>query len=274
MKSRNMKCIMVIALFAVISSMLLAGCTPDPFMEAIDPHVKEAISELKLLYELDRLDYQIEIKEEISDRYATGDIIFISDDIVGLEPEDQYELMRTVGTAFFEKLGTQISFDGYKLNVMHGTGYSVWLTSNGDKYIASYKDLSRNFTNIYDNPKFEEEFEEANGFSYDSWIEAGQKYSSEQKYKSVSSKDDDYWYAVTAAQNLVKDELRSPSTAKFPIDTSYKVKRSGSDWIVEGYVDAQNGFGATVRQYWKATFTMGDTSGSTYKVSNYKVTFS
>jgi len=86
--------------------------------------------------------------------------------------------------------------------------------------------------------------------------------------------DDDFWFAVTSAQNLVKDELKSPSTAKFPWeDTEYTVKRNGSDWQVNGYVDAQNSFGAVVRTNWTAVFTMGDTSGSTYKVSNYDVTF-
>lgn len=91
---------------------------------------------------------------------------------------------------------------------------------------------------------------------------------------SADDNDDDFWFAVTSAQNLVKAELKAPSTAKFPYDTEeYTVKNNGQDWKVSGYVDAQNSFGASVRTYWTAIFTMGDTSGSTYTVSNHIVTF-
>lgn len=94
-------------------------------------------------------------------------------------------------------------------------------------------------------------------------------------YQTVSSNDVNYSYAITAAQSLVKDALKSPSTAKFPIGggTAYVVKRNGDDWIVSGYVDAQNGFGAIVRENWIATFTMDITGGSKYKISNYSVSF-
>lgn len=98
--------------------------------------------------------------------------------------------------------------------------------------------------------------------------------SSSNNMKIVSDSDSDYWYAVTAAQNLVKEKLKSPSTAKFPIFPSeYVVRRSGDKWSVAGYVEAQNGFGATVKQAWSATFTMGSTKGSQYKISDYSVTF-
>lgn len=94
-------------------------------------------------------------------------------------------------------------------------------------------------------------------------------------YQTVSSNDVNYSYAITAAQSLVKDALKSPSTAKFPIggEAAYVVKRNGDDWIVSGYVDAQNRFGAVVRENWIATFTMDITGGSKYKISNYSVSF-
>jgi hypothetical protein len=38
-------------------------------------------------------------------------------------------------------------------------------------------------------------------------------------------------------------------------------------------VDANNSLGVSIRQNWTATFTMGDSDGSQYKVSNYSVTF-
>lgn len=56
------------------------------------------------------------------------------------------------------------------------------------------------------------------------------------------------------AKSTVKDNLRSPSTAKFPDDFCTKVTfRSSVNadghtvWLVTGPVDAQNGFGAMIR---------------------------
>lgn len=48
-------------------------------------------------------------------------------------------------------------------------------------------------------------------------------------------------------QNYVKDRLHSPSTADFPF-LGDQVTTTGNDsYVVRSYVDAQNGFGATVR---------------------------
>lgn len=96
--------------------------------------------------------------------------------------------------------------------------------------------------------------------------------SGEAVYIPVSLDDEQYWYAVTAAQSLVEEKLKSPSTAEFPLE-GYTVERSNNNWRVSGYVDAQNGFGATIREYWTATFEMGDNIGGKYKISNYSVFF-
>ena len=48
-------------------------------------------------------------------------------------------------------------------------------------------------------------------------------------------------------QNFVRDRLRAPSTADFPL-LDREVRREASDtYFVISYVDAQNGFGATIR---------------------------
>lgn len=101
-------------------------------------------------------------------------------------------------------------------------------------------------------------------------------YSTYVEWFNVDDDDEDYWLARTAAQDLVKEKLKSPSTAKFPstvFSSAYTVKWSGTKWKVSGYVDAQNSFGATIREYWTATFEMGSASGGKYKVSNYSVSF-
>lgn len=45
----------------------------------------------------------------------------------------------------------------------------------------------------------------------------------------------------------VKDVLKSPSTAKFPNYTEWGFKQEKNIFTVQGYVDAQNGFGAEIR---------------------------
>ena len=52
-----------------------------------------------------------------------------------------------------------------------------------------------------------------------------------------------------------KGKLKSPSTAKFCSVTEATIGCSGNTWVVRGWVDAQNGFGATVRTQFAVTFT-------------------
>ena len=54
--------------------------------------------------------------------------------------------------------------------------------------------------------------------------------------------------AITECENSVKSMLRAPATAKF---SNEAVDKSGADgWDVTGYVDAENGFSALVRNQW------------------------
>lgn len=69
----------------------------------------------------------------------------------------------------------------------------------------------------------------------------------EQQNNSGPSNSDVY----SMAQSFVKDRLRSPSTAKFPWSSEdYSVavdKKDKNLYLVQSYVDAQNSFGATIR---------------------------
>lgn len=58
------------------------------------------------------------------------------------------------------------------------------------------------------------------------------------------------------SQDFVKQQLKSPSTAKFPYisDSNVSVSYLGDCTnLVVGYVDAQNSFGATIRNRYAAT---------------------
>jgi flagellar basal body-associated protein FliL len=59
--------------------------------------------------------------------------------------------------------------------------------------------------------------------------------------------------AYVMMQDFVKDRLKAPASARFPGDDDRGVHIYGSDnqkYLVSGYVDAQNSFGALVRNYY------------------------
>lgn len=63
--------------------------------------------------------------------------------------------------------------------------------------------------------------------------------------------------AIVCAEMAVEDQLKSPSTAKFcPSYEMIATNLGGDNWKVTGYVDAQNSFGAEIREYWTVTFTL------------------
>lgn len=74
-----------------------------------------------------------------------------------------------------------------------------------------------------------------------------------------SSSKDSYGHtkgdAFAIAEKAVKGKLKSPSTAKFCSVTEATIGCSGNTWVVRGCVDAQNGFGATIRTQFVVTFT-------------------
>lgn len=55
--------------------------------------------------------------------------------------------------------------------------------------------------------------------------------------------------ACSMSQKFVRDALKSPASAKFPLWTEENciVSQRGRIWIVSSYVDAQNSFGAMLR---------------------------
>ena len=77
---------------------------------------------------------------------------------------------------------------------------------------------------------------------------------------SASSKiEDTYGHdefeAQVIAEEIVEGKLKSPSTAEFCEHSEYTITCSGDTWTVTGYVDAQNSFGATLRNNFTVKFT-------------------
>lgn len=82
---------------------------------------------------------------------------------------------------------------------------------------------------------------------------------------SKDSYGHDKFDAFVIAENAVKEKLKSPSTAQFCTTTEATIGRNGNTWTVKGWVDAQNGYGATVRANFVVTFTFA--SKDTYSVA-------
>ena len=74
---------------------------------------------------------------------------------------------------------------------------------------------------------------------------------------SSSSKGNRATEAWVCAQDIVKSNLKSPSTAKFCSYTEATVTcTGGNDYTIKGYVDADNSYGASIRNNFTVTLTL------------------
>ena len=88
--------------------------------------------------------------------------------------------------------------------------------------------------------------------------------SSKVSSNSSSSKETD---AKICAVKAVKDSLKAPSTAEFCSYTEMEATNlGGNEWKITGYVDAENSFGAMLREYWTVTLTLTDSGFTDYNV--------
>ena len=71
------------------------------------------------------------------------------------------------------------------------------------------------------------------------------------------TKEDKEYLVKSYATSIVKKELVAPSTAKFcPFYEMTAVEKYGDIWLIHGYVDAENIFGAKIREYWIVELTL------------------
>lgn len=71
------------------------------------------------------------------------------------------------------------------------------------------------------------------------------------RQERVKKHADRYYYAEAFAKRIVLTHLKAPTTAKFPGEIQPKVITEDQiHWKVSGMVDAQNSFGALIRNIW------------------------
>lgn len=96
-----------------------------------------------------------------------------------------------------------------------------------------------------------------------------QQNSTDDDFKNVTD-EDEFWAACAAAEKVVKQSLKAPSSAKFSSSKSdWAVRKKGNSYVVQSYVEAKNALGGELKETFTATFTL-DSKG---KISDYSVTF-
>lgn len=106
------------------------------------------------------------------------------------------------------------------------------------------------------------EFEDA---SDDSYTTQDTEYIPSMGSSSVYASDSDKISAWTCAEKLVKDNLKAPSTADFPwYSEEYITPMGNNRFMVNSYVDAENGFGAKIRSNFSVEIILTG-SGFTYE---------
>lgn len=66
------------------------------------------------------------------------------------------------------------------------------------------------------------------------------------------------------SERMVKDILKSPSTAKFPNILEWKFYKDKDKIIIQSYVDSQNGFGAMIRSEFQITLASDQTTVTSF----------
>ncbi len=60
---------------------------------------------------------------------------------------------------------------------------------------------------------------------------------------------------MNSCENQINQLLKSPSTAKYPLYDQWGFSKSPEEIVIQGYVDAQNAFGATLRSEFQFRLT-------------------
>ena len=88
-------------------------------------------------------------------------------------------------------------------------------------------------------------------------------------FDSQSSTDDRSTGEWECGQNVVSESLKSPATAEFPSYSDSYVEYIGdNEYRISAYVDAENSFGATIRQNFTVVLTLTE-SGYTDATVNF-----
>lgn len=174
-------------------------------------------------------DVVVELRDVYYDGYHWYAADITCSNFGDFSPEEMYNVYKSIE---FKDIGKRTIFGG---DIYSGEDvYKIYVDSN-----TVYKNNEVIYDN-YMNSKNHKDVQDRKNSSSDSEMK-----------ETTSSDKDSYGHtkydAITIAEKEVKAQLKSPSTAKFSAASETSVTRSGNTWRVTGWVDAQNGLGATLR---------------------------
>lgn len=78
--------------------------------------------------------------------------------------------------------------------------------------------------------------------------------------------------ALLLAEDAIRGKLKAPSTAQFSSVNNTKVAQVKPDWwLVEGYVDSQNDFGAMLRARYSVAIEFQEGSSDSYRILSARI---
>ena len=214
-------------------------------------------------------------KAEIDTTEKSSIVNFIQINCDDLDEKSEDEIIR-IYNELSDKSDEVIRAGGIegKVNGTSGTGktYAILgLVSGGKRYFVSGWDEKDKLIVMDDEDAQKRATEKkfSTGGSSDSMNTESKSDSTKSDVLANGDSKDSYGHdkfdAFVIAENAVKEKMKSPSTAQFCTTTEATIGRNGNTWTVKGWVDAQNGYGATVRANFVVTFTFA--SKDTYSVA-------
>lgn len=82
---------------------------------------------------------------------------------------------------------------------------------------------------------------------------------------NTSPKDQREIESIVFAKEVIKGTLKAPSTATFEDVRAYELSNLKDVWVVNGYVDSENSYGAKLRNIWEVQLDYRDGKGGTVK---------
>lgn len=88
------------------------------------------------------------------------------------------------------------------------------------------------------------------------------------KETEIIEDEDKSLEAYVFSQQVVEENLKSPSSAEYPTFSDISVKKEGNIYTINAYVDSQNSFGAMIRNKYKCVLIEND---NLYKVVDLSI---
>lgn len=82
---------------------------------------------------------------------------------------------------------------------------------------------------------------------------------------SQQTTSDRKYVSIAYAESVIEQILKSPSTANFTDVQAYELSNQKDVWAVNGYVDSENSFGASLRSIWEVDLDYSNGKGGTVK---------